>query len=94
MASPKFLVCCVVGTPGALAALEHAGQVPAEFLDRHICGDWGERPLTGPDDYSDSGESVNLRATEARLHALSHHSLFFALTLAIVALRVTGYGCL
>jgi hypothetical protein len=29
-------------TPGALEALEDAGQMPNEFLDRHIRGDWGE----------------------------------------------------
>jgi hypothetical protein len=29
-------------TPGALQALEKAGQQPAEFLDRHVNGDWGE----------------------------------------------------
>jgi hypothetical protein len=32
----------IVATPGALKALEEAGQQPAEFLDRHVNGDWGE----------------------------------------------------
>jgi hypothetical protein len=32
----------VVATPGALAALEKAGQTPKEFLARHARGDWGE----------------------------------------------------
>jgi hypothetical protein len=32
----------VVATPGALRALEKAEQQPAEFLDRHANGDWGE----------------------------------------------------
>jgi hypothetical protein len=27
-----------VGTPGALAAMERAGQTPHEFLDRHVQG--------------------------------------------------------
>jgi hypothetical protein len=31
-----------VATPGALQALEAAGQQPAQFLDRHASGDWGE----------------------------------------------------
>ena len=31
-----------VATPGALEALAAAGQTPGTFLDRHICGDWGE----------------------------------------------------
>ncbi len=32
----------VVATPGALRALEDAVQSPAEFLDRHATGDWGD----------------------------------------------------
>jgi hypothetical protein len=32
----------VLATPGALQALENAGQQPQEFLDRHANGDWGE----------------------------------------------------
>ena len=38
----KFPLGQVVATPGALAALEEAGQMPAEFLARHAHGDWGE----------------------------------------------------
>src|SRR5262245_27228169 len=36
----------VVARPGALGALEKAEQLPAEFLDRHVNGDWGEVPDT------------------------------------------------
>jgi hypothetical protein len=32
----------IVATPGALAALAKAGQTTLEFLERHVCGDWGE----------------------------------------------------
>lgn len=32
----------VVATPGALRALEAAGQSADEFLARHVLGDWGE----------------------------------------------------
>jgi hypothetical protein len=32
----------IVATPGALRALEKAEQQPAEFLDRHVKGDWGD----------------------------------------------------
>jgi hypothetical protein len=38
----RFELGQVVATPGALLALEKAEQQPAEFLDRHINGDWGE----------------------------------------------------
>ncbi len=34
----------VVATPGALAALEEAGQTPFEFILRHAHGDWGDIP--------------------------------------------------
>ncbi len=39
-----FLLGRVVATPGALTALESAGQTPQEFLDRHVTGDWGRLP--------------------------------------------------
>ncbi len=32
----------VVATPGAIAAMEAAGQSPLEFLCRHHRNDWGE----------------------------------------------------
>ena|SRR3972149_11330220 len=32
----------IVATPGALRALEAAGESPDEFLARHMAGDWGE----------------------------------------------------
>ena len=38
---PLFDLGQVVATPGALAALEEAGQSPSEFLTRHVHGDWG-----------------------------------------------------
>jgi hypothetical protein len=38
----RFPLGQVVATPAALQALEAAGQAPAEFLDRHVRGDWGE----------------------------------------------------
>ena len=39
-----FTLGHVVATPGALAALEKAGQQPGDFLARHANGDWGEVP--------------------------------------------------
>ena len=38
---PLFPLGQVVATPGALTALEDAGQNPVEFLHRHVTGDWG-----------------------------------------------------
>jgi hypothetical protein len=38
----RFALGRVLATPGALQAIEKAGQQPQEFLDRHAAGDWGE----------------------------------------------------
>jgi hypothetical protein len=38
----RFPLGRIVATRGALRALEEAGQTPAEFLDRHVEGDWGD----------------------------------------------------
>ena len=38
----SFRLGQVVATTGVLEALEKAGQTAAEFLDRHVEGDWGE----------------------------------------------------
>ena len=40
--TPLFPLGQVVATPGALAALEEAGQLPQEFIHRHVAGDWGQ----------------------------------------------------
>ena len=40
----RFELGRVVATSGALSALQKAEQLPAEFLDRHVNGDWGEVP--------------------------------------------------
>ncbi|MGD0899736.1 MAG: hypothetical protein ABR915_18035 [Thermoguttaceae bacterium] len=39
---PKFPLGQIVATPGALQALQEAGQSPSFFLDKHVRGDWGE----------------------------------------------------
>ncbi len=38
----KFPLGQLVATPGALRVLQEAGQSPAEFLARHVQGDYGE----------------------------------------------------
>jgi hypothetical protein len=42
--APLFSLGMVVGTQGAVAALDTAGHSPQEFLDRHVHGDWGDVP--------------------------------------------------
>ena len=39
---PKFPLGQTVATPGALRALQEAGQSPAEFFARHVRANWGE----------------------------------------------------
>ena len=39
---PLFSLGRIVATPGALAALEEAGEQPSTFLARHAAGDWGD----------------------------------------------------
>ncbi len=39
---PLFSLGRIVATPGALDALQAAGQSPGEFLARHVTGDWGD----------------------------------------------------
>jgi hypothetical protein len=59
---PLFPLGQVVATPGALAAIEKAGQQPGDFLARHVSGDWGEVP---PEDVKEKRLQF-----EARLPAL------------------------
>lgn len=46
----------VVATPGALEALQEAGQDPRELLKRHQSGDWGTLP---EEDKRENDFSVN-----------------------------------
>ena len=39
---PEFVLGRLLITPGALEALERAGQSAIEFLQHHVRGDWGE----------------------------------------------------
>ena len=55
MSQPRFSLGQVVATPGALEALNDAGQVPGEFLRRHVGGDWGD---LGEDDRRENEFSV------------------------------------
>jgi len=39
---PRFPLGQVVATPGALEALEATGDNAADYLTRHVTGDWGD----------------------------------------------------
>ena len=62
----RFPLGRVVATPGALSALEKAEQLPAEFLDRHVNGDWGEVP--------EADKQENELAVEQGLRILSAYT--------------------
>ena len=42
MSGARFPLGRIVATPGALEALQKAGQEPLTLLTRHVSGDWGE----------------------------------------------------
>jgi len=54
---PLFALGQIVATPGALYALETAGQAPHEFLLRHVTGDWGNLP---PEDIQENERSLQV----------------------------------
>ena len=62
----RFPLGRVVATPGALRALEKAEQLPAEFLDRHVNGDWG--------DVTDADKQENEGAVEQGFRILSAYT--------------------
>ena len=64
---PLFELGQVVGTPGALQALTEAGQLPAEFLARHVTGDWG--------DLCDEDKEENELSVEQGFRILSAYKL-------------------
>src|SRR5436309_2596409 len=51
----KFPLGKLAATPGALEAIERAGQTPIEFLRRHASCDWGE---VGPEDAQENERSL------------------------------------
>ena len=63
----RFSVGQVVGTPGALQALEEAGQHPVELLARHVTGDWG--------DLCDEDKAENELSVEQGFRVLSAYQL-------------------
>ncbi|MDF7822820.1 hypothetical protein P4B35_02245 [Pontiellaceae bacterium B12227] len=59
----RFKAGQVCATPGALEAMNNAGQSPVEFIGRHVTGDWGE--VCAED------QQANEEAVDANLRLLS-----------------------
>ena len=55
----------ILATPGALAALQKAGQDPHDFLARHVACDWG--------DLSDEDQHENYYSVEHGFRLLSSY---------------------
>lgn len=64
---PRFELGQVVGTPGALEALQQAGQHPLALLTRHVGGDWG--------DLDEEDKAENEFSVENNLRLLSAYTL-------------------
>ena len=64
---PLFDLGQIVGTPGALQALEEAELNPAELLIRHVTGDWGDLP--------DEDKEENTFSVEKGFRILSSYKL-------------------
>jgi len=64
---PRFRLGQVVATPQAVRTLEDEGSTPAEFLERHQKGDWGD---VCPDD-----KEANEYAVKEGLRILSAYKL-------------------
>ncbi len=65
--NPRFHLGRIVATPGALGALERTGDRPANFLRRHLCGDWG--------DLDEHDQAQNELSVTTDLRILSAYSL-------------------
>lgn len=63
----------VVATPGALAALEAVGGNPAEYVTRHLAGDWGEHGTFDATEVTERERQYGAMATsdDAKLNRLA-----------------------
>lgn len=61
----RFKAGQVCATPGALEAMNNAGQSPVEFIGRHVAGDWG--------DVCEDDRKINEESLEHGLRLLSSY---------------------
>ena len=64
---PRFSLGQVVATPGALEVLQKAERDPAEFIARHVVGEWG--------DLEDEDKQENELSVEQGFRILSAYKL-------------------
>ncbi len=80
----KFSLGRIVATPGALHALQDAGQSAGEFLARHVCGDWG--------DLDDEDKSLNDAALIDGSRLLSAYTTRNGVKLWVITVAVNEVG--
>jgi hypothetical protein len=62
--SKQFRIGEFAYTPGAEKALEASGQLPTDFLERHLVGDWGD---VSTEEWSRNNKHLE---TGGRLHSV------------------------
>ena len=82
--SPRFALGQVVATPGALKALEQAGEGVQKFLSRHVAGDWG--------DLDDEDKQLNDEALKDDSRLLSAYTLTGGVRIWIITEAVGDDG--
>lgn len=74
---PRLELGRIVATPGALQAFEASGDFPANYISRHIAGDWGD--LTALD------FAANEQAVELGYRVLSAYLLSNGIKIWIIS---------
>src|SRR4051812_34578798 len=81
---PLFPLGQLVATPGALEAMEQAGQPPVELLARHANGDWGQ--------VCDDDKALNDEAVRDGSRILSAYHTKLGVKLWIITEAVGEHG--
>lgn len=74
---PRFFLGRTLATPGAMEALEKAGQDPVDLFKRHCCGDWGEIP---PEDAQANEDALKTGLRLMSVYTLSTGVTIWAIT--------------
>ena len=81
---PKFRLGQMCSTPGALEAMNDAGQSPMVFVGRHVQGDWGE---VCADD-----QQANEEALDSKLRLLSAYPSLYGSGFLTEGIAIALFG--
>ena len=73
----RFELGQLVATPGALTALDNAGQIAAEFLLRHKHGDWGN---LDPEDVAANDAALRSGSRLVSSYRTTHEAKLWVIT--------------